>query len=152
MRNRTTAAAIWIAFLLGVVTIALAGSDAFWSSDQNGRLWSLKSGGEINIESGAALKFAGTAFTASDYALDTDLAAYAALAGADFTGAVTFDECIEVNGLFWCGASSTHPYTCDGSDPLGFYVDTDTSNLCYCNGSTFVPVDGSGTCQDGEDS
>lgn len=52
-----------------VAAIVFASSDAYFSSDQGGRVWTLKSGGEINVASGASLTVAGTAVDPSAYAL-----------------------------------------------------------------------------------
>jgi hypothetical protein len=53
--------------VLALATSAWAASDAYFSSEQNGRVWTLKSGGEINIASGATLAIAGSAFDPTSY-------------------------------------------------------------------------------------
>lgn len=113
---------------------------------------------------------------------------YAALTGADFTGAVTANwtdgtatstlsvngsginmesndgvlyaasisvsasngttiygiaGCLEIEGLKWCAASSSPPYDCPGTSSLGYYTDTDDSNLYYCNATAWAAI-GSG--------
>lgn len=55
--------------------------------------------------------------------------------------------CVKIQGVNQCGADATAPYTCSGgSSPLGYYTDTSGPDLCYCNGSSWSPVDGVGSC------
>lgn len=63
--------------------------------------------------------------------------------GVDIDGLVGW---VEIQGVRYGGAVAAAPYTCDGSDPVGYYTDTTGPDLCYCNGSAWAPVDGSGTC------
>lgn len=51
-----------------------------------------------------------------------------------------------MHGVRYYPPSAAAPYTCDGGDPLGFYIDTTANEFCYCNATAWVAVDGSGTC------
>lgn len=75
------------------------------------------------------------------------------------TGSVTIDAALAatigssgegwttMQGVRYGAAATEAPYSCSGgSSPVGYYTDTDGPDLCYCNGTAWAPVDGTGAC------
>lgn len=56
---------------------------------------------------------------------------------------------VTLAGVRWGASAAAAPYQCSGS-PVGYFTDTDGPDLCYCNGTSWAPVDGVGTCTDPE--
>ncbi len=70
-----------------------------------------------------------------------------------FTDQATFeDNCIVVDGVNYCGAQTNFPYTCPGG-VYGQYYDIDDDTFCFCNGTSWEPIDAASLaeCSGGEE-
>lgn len=105
---------------------------------QDGGAINVLSGATLEIADGAVLSFDGTPVAAEDLvlttALTTALADYAELAGAAFTGPVSFATVARL-------IPSESAGSCGAGQAGNVYFDTSDAELCYRNGTAWGPID-----------
>lgn len=132
--NRFHIALLSATFLLGVVTAVGAQYATKVYIEQGGAKMVVASGGEVEVQSGGTLDVqSGATLTINSSSFAP--ASYATLAGAAFTGPVSFADDFKLVG------AAAPLIACAAGSKGNVYYDSDINKLCVCNGTNYVLVD-----------